>query len=114
MNTTESGQEAEAAVAEQLATEGYKIIELNWKTPYAEIDVVAQKDKVMYFVEVKYRRSLAAGDGFDYITRDKLRHMTRAAESWVNQNNWNGEYELLAAAVIGSAGQYDMDIRPLV
>jgi putative endonuclease len=74
----------------------------NWKTRYCEVDIIAQKAGVMYFVEVKYRKTSHYGDGFDYITGTKLRHMYRAAESWVAIHVWNGEYALLAAAVRGS------------
>ncbi len=53
----------------------------------------------MYFVEVKYRSSPDQGSGFDYITPAKLRQMSRAADSWVLINRWNGEYVLSAAEV---------------
>lgn len=107
MNSTDSGSKAEKLVAEELAGQGFKILDINWKRPHAEIDIVAFKDKAIYFVEVKYRSSLAAGDGFDYITTQKRRHMDRAAESWVLENNWQGGYELLAASVVADK----IDIR---
>lgn len=110
-STTDIGNQAEQAVAEELVRQGYEIIGLNWKTPYAEIDIVAEKDKTMYFVEVKYRRTDSAGDGFDYITLTKLKHMQRAAEAWVGLHNWSGPYELRAAAVVGSSGSYEIDVR---
>lgn len=109
-NTTETGNRAEQAVADYLTGQGYEILELNWKTKYAEIDVVAQKDKTLYFVEVKYRRTLVAGDGFDYITKAKLRHMRRAAESYVLSSGWMGEYILMAASVTGAPDGLDIEI----
>jgi len=113
MNTKQSGDSAEAAVAEFLRQGGYKILERNWKTPYAEIDVVAEKDKSVCFVEVKYRRSLSAGDGFDYITSQKLSHMNRAAEAWIQANNYNGPHYLMAAAVTDTSDGYDIDLREI-
>lgn len=112
-NTTRIGNRAEQAVSEELSRQGYKIIELNWKTAYAEIDIVARKDTTMYFVEVKYRGSTQAGDGFDYITPRKLQHMSRAAELWVQQHDYPGSYQLLAAAVLGRSDGYLLDIREL-
>lgn len=109
-NTTQAGNQAEQAVAEELSRQGYEIIELNWKTPYAEIDIVASKQKTIYFVEVKYRGSKSAGDGFDYITLKKLQHMQRAAEAWVLTNSWNGPYELLGAAVLPLNNDYEIEI----
>ncbi|MFZ1323617.1 MAG: YraN family protein [Candidatus Saccharimonadales bacterium] len=111
MSTTASGSAAEQAVAARLAALGYQVLELNWKTKFAEIDIVAAKGKVMYFVEVKYRSSDSAGDGFDYITPAKLHHMQRAAAAWVNNKQWNGSYELKAAAVTDGQDGYEIDIR---
>ncbi len=111
-NTTTAGSYAEQAVAEELARQGYKVIQLNWKTRSSEIDIVAERSKAMYFIEVKYRATTAAGDGFDYITPKKLQHMQRAAEAWVAAHNWQSGYELLAASVLG-ADHEQIDIRPV-
>ena len=101
---------AENAVAEELIRRGYKVIELNWKTKFAEIDVVAEKDKTLCFVEVKYRKTLTAGDGFDYITPTKLHHMQRAAEAYVLSRDWSGEYILMGASVTGDVGHLQIEI----
>lgn len=89
-----SGHNAEKRAAVYLEEKGYEILELNWKTRWCEIDIVAKKDKVIYFVEVKFRRSLKYGHGLDYITTKKIRQMAFAAEFWVTQNKWSGDYEL--------------------
>jgi putative endonuclease len=111
MKTTITGSKAEVVVASYLKNLGFKIVERNWKTPTAEIDIVAIKDNRVYFIEVKYRSSLEAGDGFDYITDKKLKHMQRAAESWVQEKNWQNEIILMAASVIG--GNHDIDLREI-
>jgi putative endonuclease len=113
MNSVSSGQRAEMAVAEYLTHDGYSIRQLNWKTSYAEIDIVAQKGNTIFFVEVKFRSSESAGDGFDYITSKKLHHMQRAAEAWVVSQNWQGDYDLLAAAVLLVGNHYQIDVRPI-
>ena len=97
-----SGQAAEDAVEKFLAGKGYKIIDRNWKTKWCEIDIAAKKDNCIYFVEVKYRSSGLQGGGFDYITARKLQKMDLAARSWVEINDWEGEYTLSAAEVSGA------------
>jgi uncharacterized protein (TIGR00252 family) len=115
MTTKSTGSAAEHAVARYLTELGYKIIDINWKTTYAEIDVIAIKGKCVYFVEVKYRQNDQAGDGFDYITTKKLQHMDRAAVAWVTQNNWSNEHCLLAVAVEArDDDQYKFDLRELI
>lgn len=96
-----SGADAESAAANYLAENGFEIIDTNWKTKWCEIDIVAKKGNVMYFVEVKYRSSVSQGGGFDYITNKKLQQMKRAADSWVLLNKWQGEYVLSAAEASG-------------
>jgi putative endonuclease len=113
MSSTESGSAAERAVAEQLQRDGFHMRTVNWKTPIAEIDIVAERRGTIYFVEVKYRRTLSAGDGFAYITPTKLRHMTRAADAWVQAHGWHGPVELLAVAVTGYPGAYKIDMREI-
>jgi uncharacterized protein (TIGR00252 family) len=101
MNTTNTGREAEEAVAEYLHGQGYKILDQNWRTRWCEIDVVAQKGDTVFFVEVKYRRTSRQGDGLEYITNKKLQQMSFAAELWVSNHRWQGEYYLAAASVAG-------------
>ena len=72
---------------------------MNWMTPRCEIDIVAQKGKRIYFVEVKYRQQSTYGRGVDYITPRKLKQMAFAAETWVWDNAWDGEYQLSVASV---------------
>lgn len=95
------GQAGEAAVEQYLASGGYEIMDRNWKSKFAEIDLIAKKDGVIYFVEVKYRQSDSQGSGFDYITSKKLRQMSFAAALWVGKHHWEGEYTLSAAQVSG-------------
>ena len=111
MQTTQLGDRGEQAVSEELVRLGYEIVDRNWKTKWCEIDIVAQKNNTTYFIEVKYRRSDTQGDGFDYITDQKLHHMQRAAELWVTTYTWHGPYELLGASVIGEL--LEIDIREI-
>lgn len=94
-----TGHSAEVRAAEYLKQKGFNIRELNWKTKYCEIDIVAEKAKAIYFIEVKYRRTQNQGYGLDYITPKKLNQMRFAAEIWVNSNKWIGEYQLAAISI---------------
>lgn len=96
MNTTSTGKQAENVAAKYLKSQGYEIIERNWRTRWCEIDIIAQKDGVIYFVEVKFRKHAYQGGGLDYITTKKLKQMQFAAEFWVQANNWQNNYELSA------------------
>jgi putative endonuclease len=102
MTTTITGRKAETAAKVYLEMRGFKIIEQNWRRPRYEIDIIAQKDNVLHFVEVKYRFNDDQGSGLDAITATKLKHMQRAAWAWVAEYKWRGEYVLSAIEVTGA------------
>ena len=101
MKTTYIGRDAEAAVADLLKHRGYEVLAQNWRTRTCEIDIIAKKAKIIYFVEVKYRTGESQGNGFEYITPQKLRQMRYAAEVWINDSGWSGDWRLMGAAVSG-------------
>lgn len=100
--STQTGRVAEQAAANYLLKKGFIVRDKNWRTRWCEIDIVAQKGNTMYFFEVKYRKNNAWGSGFDYITAKKLKQMAFAAEFWVNNYSWEGEFCLAAIEVSGS------------
>ena len=101
MNTTNIGRRAEGAAKVYLEMRGYRIVEQNWRRPRCEIDIVAEKDGVMHFVEVKYRFDDGQGGGLEAITPTKLKQMQRAAWTWVDEYKWRGEYVLSAVELAG-------------
>jgi ribonuclease HII len=99
-NTTRRGRAGENAVAEYLREQGYEIIVQNWKNKYCEIDLVAQKNKQLLFVEVKYRKN---SDGLEAITSQKLQQMRFAAEYYLASNELADiDCQLAAASVDGA------------
>lgn len=101
MSTTSVGRAVEAAVAKHLSKKGYELIDQNWRTKWCEIDLVMKRNKIIYFIEVKFRRSPDQGEGLEYVTPKKLRQMTFAAEYWTTINKWEGNCELMVASVDG-------------
>jgi len=102
MTSFETGRKAEAAAAAFLVRKGCTIVAQNWRTRRCEIDIVAERDGVVYFCEVKYRRTDNSGSGIEYITQQKLRQMQFAAHTWVHAHAWQGEYQLCAIEVSGA------------
>lgn len=103
MTNYKSGHDAERDAAKYLKKLRFKILDLNWKTRYCEIDIVTQKQNVIWFIEVKSRKNNSQGFGYEYITQKKLQQMQFAAEMWIQENNWNGEYQLGVVSI--DAGQ---------
>jgi len=114
MSNYSTGHVAEEYAAKYLQKHGFKIVDLNWKTKYCEIDIIAQKKKRIYFIEVKYRQSDSHGSGLDYITDKKLKRMRFAAEIWVLENNWKNDYTLGAIEMTGANYQVVQFLTDLI
>ena len=75
-----AGRAAEEAAAAALRRAGYRVLARNCRTPYGEIDIVAERRGTLTFVEVKSRRAGGcAGTPEDALTRPKIRRVARAA-----------------------------------
>lgn len=120
MSSTSTGRQAEQAAANYLENLfGLKVIDFNWRTRFCEIDIVAssasglmKRSKTIHFIEVKYRKNSNYGDGLEYITNKKLKQMQFAAEVWVSENEWSGDYRIDAIGVTGSDDNWKFDYRP--
>ncbi len=106
MSTLKSGHRAEEAAREYLAERDFVILAQNYRRPHCEIDIVAQRDDRIYFIEVKYRAADTWGGGLEYVTASKVRRMQRGAETWVKEFGWHGPYQLSAIEVSGR--QFDI------
>ena len=80
------GKWGEDAVAAYLAGRGYEIITRNIRTPYGEIDIVAQQDDITIFVEVKSRTSNKMGLPEESVNLRKQAHMLACAEHYAAEN----------------------------
>lgn len=100
-STTDIGRKAEKAASLYLEMRGYRILERNWRRPRCEIDIVAEKASVVYFVEVKHRFNDEQGGGLEAITPTKLKKMRYAAATWREESKWRGESQLAAIETAG-------------
>lgn len=82
--TKQLGNKAEDAASNWLVKNGFDILARNWQVHgECEIDIVAIKDEVLFFVEVKFRKNDLYGDGLEYIDDQKLEQMELAAEKFL-------------------------------
>ncbi len=80
------GQWGEQAAADYLLAHGYEIAARNARTPYGEIDLIAQKDGFTIFVEVKAHTNSKIGPPEIAVTPRKQQHMLSCAEHYAQQN----------------------------
>ena len=81
----ELGAKGEALARDMYKIKGYRIVERNFKCKIGEIDLICARDKLLVFCEVKARTSLTFGLPAESIDEKKMRHLRRAAASYLSQ-----------------------------
>lgn len=82
MDRQELGQFGEKAVAYYLEKKGYRIIRRNYRVKGGELDIIAEKDGVIAFVEVKTRTPEPLVNGLEAVTAAKKKMMIRTSEEY--------------------------------
>lgn len=80
------GKRSEALARRHLEASGYAILAANWRTGQGEIDLVAEKDGVLVFVEVRSRRPRGFGPPEESLSPRKRSHMVGAALAYLQAN----------------------------
>lgn len=107
------GRDAEALARKALAGDGWTILAERLRTPAGELDIVAEKEGLLAFVEVKARASLREA-AFALTARQQARLMA-AAEIWLAANAGHGgagmRFDVLLVAADGTVKRITDAIR---
>ena len=87
LNKRKEGARYEKLAQEYLRALGYEILESNFRSRYAEIDVVAREGKYLVFVEVKQRSSGAHGLGAEAVDGRKQFRISMTARYYLYKNH---------------------------
>ena len=83
-NNIYNGKKGEDIAKKYLQDLGYKIIETNWHySKNAEIDIIAEDNKTLVFVEVKTRTTLNYGHPFEAINQKKIEKINIAITAYL-------------------------------
>jgi putative endonuclease len=78
------GRTGERLAADVLIQQGYRILERNFRCRYGEIDLVAEDEHDLVFVEVKTRRGTAYGLPEEAITLRKQQKLLEVANYYLS------------------------------
>lgn len=95
------GADGENLAAGWLKEKGYEILYRNWRYKYYEIDIVALKDRMLHFIEVKSRNESSFGFPEDSVTKKKFKNLQKAADEFLFLNpghKWI-QYDVLSITV---------------
>lgn len=106
--TSQTGALGEKVAATFLIRKGFRILERNYRKPWGEIDIIAEKDGVVRFVEVK-----AFSGDIEHLSREKnsyrpeeqihpakMKKIVRTAQLYMSYREDDREYQIDAVAVI--------------
>lgn len=99
MTTAETGSLGEQAAEEFLRQAGYEICARNWRKGHYELDIVARKEGIFHFVEVKTRCTGSLTPPEAAITTRKFRALHRAASYYIATEGHGAEAQFDLAAV---------------
>lgn len=85
-STKTLGTWGEQRAAEFLERIGYSILARNFRYGHGEIDLIADDNGTLVFVEVKTQASEAMGEAFNWVTKKKQRQIGRVALAYLTQH----------------------------
>ncbi|MCK4518477.1 MAG: YraN family protein [Candidatus Omnitrophica bacterium] len=96
----ETGYMGEAIAKKYLEDNGYRVVELNYRTKYAEIDLIAYDKDVLVFIEVRTKIGEQFGTPEETINKNKISRLIRNAEAYIAIKNCQKECRIDAFCVV--------------
>jgi putative endonuclease len=106
MGSRETGNLGEDIACKYLQKKGYSIVQRNYRKVWGEIDVIALRNEIMHFVEVKSIIWTEASTGEPSVrpeelaNRSKLAKVARTAALYMDAKNDAREYQVDVLSVI--------------
>ncbi len=105
------GKEGESLAARHLKKKGYKILEVNYRTPVGEIDIIAKDKDTIAFVEVKTRRTGRFGNPKWAVTPRKQMKISMTALLYLKatrQSDHKARFDVVAIHTQGDHPQIEI------
>ena len=99
------GKEGEDEACRYLESEGYQIMEKNFRYGSAEIDIIAERQGWLVFTEVKLRSGGSFGPPEIFVNRAKRDNIRRAAREYLYRKNWSGNLRFDVIAITRRQGR---------
>jgi putative endonuclease len=81
----EKGDWGEDQASDFLKAKGYKIIDRNWRYKKCELDIIATDSETLVFIEVRTRKDIGYGTGYQSVGKGKRRILARGCNAYLMQ-----------------------------
>ena len=78
------GRQGEQLAVNHLQAEGYEIVTTNWRCPLGEIDIIAKKENILVFVEVRSRHAENTEASFESVNTRKQTKLAALANDYID------------------------------
>jgi putative endonuclease len=102
------GRKGELIAKTHLLNLGYEILDENWTYGKAEVDIIAYKNSVIIFVEVKARTGTGFGQPEDFVDNRKQKLLADAADEYIYLMNHQGEVRFDIISVLFRGENYTL------
>jgi len=99
------GQLGETLACQYLSRQGYRVLLRNYRTKLGEIDIIAEEQGTLVFVEVKARRGHQCGHPFEAVTSAKCRQISKAALLYLAETGREDHAARFDVVAISFAGE---------
>lgn len=96
----ELGKKGEQLAIDFLVKKQYKILERNYRYLKSEVDIIAQKDRLLVAVEVKTRATDFYGKPQDFVDPKKIKRLLSAIDNYVIEKELEVEVRFDIIAII--------------
>jgi putative endonuclease len=110
MSRQQLGILGENIAVEELTRRGYAILERRYRTRYGEIDIVAEEQGTLVFVEVKARENVTFGTAVEAVTPAKQRKVASRAVEYLARKHVTDRQCRFDVVAIDFAGTPDQTI----
>ncbi len=95
------GATGEALAVKWLQNRAFTILQQNWRHSYYEVDIIASKENVLHFIEVKTRRNKKFGEPEESVDQKKMLNLMNAGEEYQYQfPQWKRvQYDVLSVSI---------------
>jgi putative endonuclease len=99
------GREGERRAARYLEEQGFRILARNWRAQRAELDLVAEKDGILCFVEVRSRGAGARVGALESVDARKRANLAAAAQAFLRRHRLWDRRARFDVVAIDAAGR---------
>ncbi len=101
----EIGHEGEKLAEAYLAQLGYTMLYRNWRYGRYEVDLIATKNGMLRFIEVKYRSSSQYGQPEEAVNKKKIRDLLQAIDQFLYLNPQYNDFRLDVLSITQQPGK---------